>query len=1297
MASTRELWILLRARDEASRVVHSFSKNVRAAALSAQAAQKSAEAQAIRQQAQLLKTNGAVAQNIRAVNGQVIALEKQARAQTAAAAKAREYRAQQMKSIDAQVRSNNVHAAGLEKQARAFTLAASMADEHRTALVRLNGATNEATARIDNQIASLRKRASTLNAEAAIARGNSASLIAQLQQEQTGLDGSIRSHERRAAVIRSQAAQLRNVSSELKTTLDNDVRALTNQAAALDRQANSFRQAANAARDHDIAIRKTIDSLGKVSEAATVAAFAFGAIGVGGLIGLKSAIDTTIEYERQVRHTATQVDGFSGKLEELSAIGKRVANDIGVGFETIQPALFDIFSSMDVSMADAEKLLRSFSKAAVAGQVDIQDASRATIGLLNAFHRPAKDVNKILDIQFQLIQEGIGTYEEWNQRIGLVTPSAVRAGQSIEMMMAALATATRMGLSAARAGTSVARAMDAMSHPTAVKNLKALGVAVQDAKGKFRPMNEVLRDFREVLMKMPEKDRVKAILEVFKGAGGTIEARRFIQNILLGKNNLELFDNVLQETTKSAGSLEKAYGIMADSTAVKSELLRNKWQLLKTAIGEALLPGFNTLLDKLSALLDWFNKLPKSTQHTISQFILWGSVLAIVVAAIFGFIGVAAVFIAAIASIGATAAIALGVIATIPFVVAGAAAAFIYLYNKSEALRDVIGSVKDAFSEFWKIVTDTAIGIKEAYDQHLKPALTELWKTIEKEVLPRVQEFVDMVKDTLLPKLREAGDYIKDEFAKAFEDTARIIKEDLIPQIKELGEWWDQNKEDLKPVIETLGLLLVIVLKVIGFLGANGLVSSLKGLSFALTSVTATLVGLVAVMKLFNYIVDSQIAWVKMLITWLIKLISNGIDRARKAFKDFTDGIGNWRSVVNGAINAVRTAIANAFANAIKMLSPAGSNIVQGLINGMRGRLGDVGAIGRAVGNAAVEAAKAAAGVKSPSTKFRDIGFHLIQGLINGINGSRQALKNAMARLTHEVMASLKAGKASKSLQKSWQKRLSTTNAKLLALESRRAVINTKIANAQKSLNEQVKARADLLDKIKDKLSAGADLLNLEGSTPQELKKNLVDRLHALEQFRNNLQMLANKGLNKETIAQLAEAGVESAGTLVNTLAGASQADIQEINRLQQDIRNLAKGTATDVAGSMYDAGIAAAQGLINGLQRQSAAITKEMEKIAQALIKAIKKQLGIKSPSKVFENIGRNTALGYIIGFRKQMLNEDIFGTGVIRSNVIAGTGATSTVPNRSFNQSITVYTQEIDPRRHAAELGWELEGRMD
>jgi hypothetical protein len=87
---------------------------------------------------------------------------------------------------------------------------------------------------------------------------------------------------------------------------------------------------------------------------------------------------------------------------------------------------------------------------------------------------------------------------------------------------------------------------------------------------------------------------------------------------------------------------------------------------------------------------------------------------------------------------------------------------------------------------------------------------------------------------------------------------------------------------------------------------------------------------------------------------------------------------------------------------------------------------------------------------------------------------------------------------------------------------------------------------------------------------------------------------------------------------------------------MQASINSSAAAAGTTASNAMYGAGIQAAQGLVNGLTKQKTAIEKAMMNIAKSMEKAIKKALGIKSPSKVMQEVGHYTAEGFAVGVEK-------------------------------------------------------------
>ena len=246
---------------------------------------------------------------------------------------------------------------------------------------------------------------------------------------------------------------------------------------------------------------------------------AIGAVGAAGLIFLGKAAGAAINYNKQVALTKTQTYGLKVTMDQLSQAGLDVAKNIAVPLDQIQSGLYDIFSSMDVNLTQAKFLLKNFAMEAVAGNVDLSTAERASIGIMNAYQMKVGDVTKVQDIMFNLVKYGVGTYADFANAIGRVTGPAVRANQSFDQTAALMAFITRNGLSASNAASSIGRALDAVGKSRdKIQNLGqtvigALGpavasklgftastiVKVTDAGGKLLPMNQIMTNLGKAL------------------------------------------------------------------------------------------------------------------------------------------------------------------------------------------------------------------------------------------------------------------------------------------------------------------------------------------------------------------------------------------------------------------------------------------------------------------------------------------------------------------------------------------------------------------------------------------------------------------------------------------------------------------------------------------------------------------------------------------------------------------------------------------------------------------------------
>lgn len=465
-----------------------------------------------------------------------------------------------------------------------------------------------------------------------------------------------------------------------------------------------------------------------------------GGVGVATLATLKSMTDEAVEFNKKVAQTSTQLDKVAGSQEQLADIIKRTGREIAVPIDELHQGLFDIFSSMDVNVPQSEMLLKSFSKEAVAGQVELKEAARSTIGIMNAFHMRVEDVTRVQDVQFQLVRKGVGTYEEFARVMGRATPSAARAGQSVEMLSGMLAYLTRNGMSAAMAAASAGRAFDAFAHPKTVGRLEKMGIQVRDAQGNFRKFSDVIVDLQKHLSNMTVPERAEALQDLFKGSGGTIQARRFYDAVLKDTESVNQFVTLVGDMENASGAFENAYATMSETTAAKSQVVKNNWELMRIEIGQALIPALEKLQEIIMIGLTWWNSLDEGLRKQIVTWVAIGAAIAVA----FGLLVIMAGGFLMLAGAAAMVGIGVGALIGIFFgVIAGIGLIIVAVILLVKHWDQVTQALASAWNWLWNTI--------------LKPVIDWIWDVIGSKLVA----LWDRVSNDIISGIRAVGDWFK--------------------------------------------------------------------------------------------------------------------------------------------------------------------------------------------------------------------------------------------------------------------------------------------------------------------------------------------------------------------------------------------------------------------------------------------------------------------------------------------------------------------------------------------------------
>ncbi|WP_311209377.1 MULTISPECIES: hypothetical protein [unclassified Aeromicrobium] len=330
---------------------------------------------------------------------------------------------------------------------------------------------------------------------------------------------------------------------------------------------------------------------------------------------------------------------------------------------------------------------------------------------------------------------------------------------------------------------------------------------------------------------------------------------------------------------------------------------------------------------------------------------------------------------------------------------------------------------------------------------------------------------------------------------------------------------------------------------------------------------------------------------------------------AASAWASIRSTVSSGASRVVGFVKGLPGKIKGAFGDAKSILSGVGRDIMRGLTAGIAD-----------AGRAAVQKAKDIAGdvkgavtgffkIKSPSRLMRTIGRFIGKGMELGLTDSTASILKAVRR--------------------------QGVNTKKEYLKQARDLSRTLYANAKARYTQlRDQARAYSVE-VRDAAKSYASLTNLGTDQPvtgASINQFLTSRLDAIRDFRDKLKGLKGK-ISSDLYRQIVGMGVEQGGAFATALAGTSPEALKELNALNSAIGKESAALGTQTSAAMYKSGVDAARGFLAGMKSLTSQISKAGSGMGKALVKALKKALGINSPSRVLAQLGRYSVDGLRLG----------------------------------------------------------------
>ncbi|MBC6148207.1 tape measure protein [Listeria innocua] len=429
---------------------------------------------------------------------------------------------------------------------------------------------------------------------------------------------------------------------------------------------------------------------------------------------------------------------------------------------------------------------------------------------------------------------------------------------------------------------------------------------------------------------------------------------------------------------------------------------------------------------------------------------------------------------------------------------------------------------------------------------------------------------------------------------------------------------------DNLPAIIDAGVQLIMAL-------IEGLIQVLPQLVEATLTLIFALVD--ALIENAPAILDAGVKLVMALIDGLLQMLGKLLETGAKLVAELIQGVLSKNTELAGKALEVGKSAVDGIKDGFSNIAQVGSDLIEGLWNGISDMAGWIQSKIQGFGKGVLDSLKDFFGIHSPSRLMRDqIGKFIPSGIAVGILGNAKQAKNAAISLAKAVTNAIDEGLSSKNKGEVKQAKrlagiqsfLNKQTSQLVAIAKKRDSLNTQIKNANKKLEnllkESQKYASDIAKKMTDyaSITGATSNYSTDGSSIDDYLKR---RLQAIKDFNNNIKKLRSKGVSKDIIEDILNAGVEQGSNYARALAEADTKTIRSINSTQNQINSAAKSMGNTASDSMYKAGIDAAKGLVKGLNSQKAALDKTATSIGNSMVTAIKKALKIHSPSRVMRD----------------------------------------------------------------------------
>ncbi|ENA6118284.1 phage tail tape measure protein [Escherichia coli] len=267
---------------------------------------------------------------------------------------------------------------------------------------------------------------------------------------------------------------------------------------------------------------------------------------------------------------------------------------------------------------------------ALAGGVELGETADIGSNILTQFNLTADQMDRVGDTLTAAFTRTNTDLRALGETMKYTGPVAAKLGISLEEAAAMAGMLANNGLRGSDAGTAMRASLSRLASPpkAAADALKELGVSVADARGKMRPMEDVLLDLYKATQKYGQVDQVS----FFKDIAGE-EAFVGLQTLVAAAGSGEL-QKLTRELQGARGEADRVAKVMADNLDGDLKNLDSAWEGLRIRISDLVDGPLRFVTQWLTRVLEKITSLAQAHPVLTRQLLIAGGALLAMTATI---------------------------------------------------------------------------------------------------------------------------------------------------------------------------------------------------------------------------------------------------------------------------------------------------------------------------------------------------------------------------------------------------------------------------------------------------------------------------------------------------------------------------------------------------------------------------------------------------------------------------------------------------------------------------------------